>query len=389
MRKTAILFALASVALGTIGAAGCGDDESAGSGGDATGGATDGATTDATSTGTGEPIECARGSHEEAGACTSSLVEWTTAPSLAQKRDHHATAIALSDAGPMLYVIGGVVDNTEDLASVEIAPIQSDGSLGAFHDGGALPETAAGAAIAVVGRTVLVIGGFRSRGGFHLSSQTDVAQLGADGALGEWTEGPEMSTTRFRGAAVAKGSNVYVVGGLMGNNTNNTERVERAVVGADGVVGAWERMPDLPEKRSHHGLVEAQGGLWVTGGLTGDPAGTHTDFDDVLFAPILEDGSLGEWAEVGTLPNVLVTHSSFVVGDYLYVAGGVHETHNTDEVWRASIAGGVLGAWEAMPPLPTPRAHAHQTPFFDGFVYAPGGAYNHASIADVFVGRFE
>jgi hypothetical protein len=49
----------------------------------------------------------------------------------------------------------------------------------------------------------------------------------------------------------------------------------------------------------------------------------------------------------------------------------------------------VLGAWEDVPPLPTPRAHAHQTSIHEGFVYAVGGALNHVSIADVYVGRFE
>ena len=252
MRTSMILFALAGTTLGLFGAGGC-EGDSSGSGGDASSAdTTDATSTDASSgaTGAGGALECPRGSHAEAGACASSLVEWTAAPGLAQKRDHHATAVVESDAGPFLIVIGGVVDNTVNLDSIEMAPIQPDGSLGAFRDGGALPETAAGAAIAVVGRTVVVLGGFRTQGGIHLSNQADVAQVGADGVLGDWSEGPELGVSRFHGAAAASGANVYMVGGLTGDNTDNTTRVERAIVGADGALGEWEDMPDLPEKRS-------------------------------------------------------------------------------------------------------------------------------------------
>ena len=40
-------------------------------------------------------------------------------------------------------------------------------------------------------------------------------------------------------------------------------------------------------------------------------------------------------------------------------------------------------------PVPTKRAHAHQTPLFGPVVYAVGGALNHVSTDNVFIGRFE
>jgi hypothetical protein len=400
MRRQTILFALTWASLGALGASGCGDDASGTGGGAAetTSGAT---TTDASSVssssssgGEGGSVECPRGSHDESGVCASSLAEWAVGPSLAQKRDHHATAVVETAVGPRLFVLGGVVDNADHLASIEVADIQPDGSLAAFVDGGSLPETAAGAGVAVVDQLVVVLGGFRSSGGYHLSRQVDVARIGADGSFGTWTTAPELGRARFHGAAIAAGTSIYMVGGLTGNNTDSTDLVERSIVGEDGTLSEWEEVTPLPIQRSHHSLVAGAGGLWITGGLTGNPAGVHTDFDDVLFAPIEADGSLGAWTEVGTLPGTLGTHASFEHAGFIYIVGGVMgmETgvHNTDEVYRASISeGGVLGAWEQMPSLPAARAHAHHTPVFDGFVYAPGGALNHASIADVFVGRFE
>jgi hypothetical protein len=94
---------------------------------------------------------------------------------------------------------------------------------------------------------------------------------------------------------------------------------------------------------------------------------------------------------VGQLPATLTTHASFVHAGSLYVVGGIEsDSHNTAAVRRAPIgADGLVGAWESLPELPKARAHAHQAPFFEGRTYAVAGAYNHQSIADVFVGRFE
>jgi N-acetylneuraminic acid mutarotase len=133
--------------------------------------------------------------------------------------------------------------------------------------------------------------------------------------------------------------------------------------------------------------------IYLTGGLEGDPnnANDYEVFAHVLRATIDGQGVLGPWVEVGAMPFTLNTHASFVHGDHLYVAGGIADDHhNTDAVYRAPIAAdGTVGPWEAQAALPTPRAHAHQTPVWGDFVFATGGALNHMSTARTFVGRFE
>ena len=57
------------------------------------------------------------------GTCEASLTSWTKGPSLMAKRDHHATFVADSSAGAFLYVLGGIQDNTNELATVEFAPL--------------------------------------------------------------------------------------------------------------------------------------------------------------------------------------------------------------------------------------------------------------------------
>lgn len=361
-----------------------------GEGGTGTG--TGGATTTSSSNtgGSGGSMSCEPGSHVgTSGGCEATITGWTTGPSLMQKRDHHATMVAVSPAGAFLYVIGGVQDNTVDLDTVEFAPLAADGSVGAFAAGTKLPETMAGHGIATVGSTVVVGGGYRT--GPVLSKKTEYTTIQADGTLAPWKSGPQMSIGRFHTQMIAHKDSIYVVGGLTGNNTDSTPKVERLVVSGEGVLGTWSQLTPLPKQRSHHGLAVWEGALYVTAGLTGNPAGAHEDFKDVLRAPINDDGTIGEWATVGELPVTLGTHSSFAHLGYLYVLSGVeNNASNTKHVRRAPIgADGMVGTWEDLPQLPKAHAHAHHTPLHAGYVYSAGGALNHLSTTDVFVGKLE
>src|SRR5262249_32038691 len=88
-------------------------------------------------------------------------LSWSSSSlTIAPGRDHHATIVATTKAGPAVYVLGG----TDHYASyvlndVERAPIQPDGSLGAFAKIGTLPRKLAGHSIALVGDVVVVSGG--------------------------------------------------------------------------------------------------------------------------------------------------------------------------------------------------------------------------------------
>lgn len=302
------------------------------------------------------------------------------------------TFAARSDAGKFLWAAGGIQDNTVALSSIERATIAEDGSVGAWAGAGALPEPVIGGSVAQVGDAVILTAGIRpdTSGKAVLSDKTNIALIGADGKLGAFTEGPLLSATRFHHGMAAHGDTLYVVGGLTGDNTDNTPIVEKATVSA-GAIGNWETTTPLPEKRSHHAVVVHGDGLFVIAGLTGNPAAVNTPLSDVLRAPIAADGSLGEWKTVGTLPSALATHAAFVYLDSIYVVAGVEDdSSNTDAVRRAKVAAdGTLSEWESVASLPTAHAHAHQTPVLEGFVYSVGGALQHMSSTDVFVGKFQ
>lgn len=385
---TGLAFALACAACG-------GSDEepnqtaSGGSGGAGVGGSAGSATGGAAGAAGGS--SCPTGSHPVGDTCDSTL-EWSAGPSITKKRDHHVTFAAKTDAGKFLWVAGGIQDNTVALSSIERAVIAADGTIESWATAGSLPEPMIGGSVTQVGDAVILTAGIRpdANGKAVLSTRSDIAIVGADGKLGTFTSGPELSLSRFHHGMGAHGNTVYVVGGLTGDNTDNTPVVERATVSA-GSIGAWETTTPLPEKRSHHAVVVYEDGLFVIAGLSGNPAAANTPLSNVLRAPIASDGSLGDWKTVGNLPVALATHAAFVHAGWLYVVAGVeNDSSNTDAVRRAKIgADGMLSDWESAANLPVQHAHAHQTPILDGFVYSVGGAFQHMSSSDVFVGKFQ
>lgn len=334
---------------------------------------------------------CPAGSHAVGSECVSTLAAWSSGPSLSGSRDHHVTFVVDSK---YLYAAGGVRDMKTPLSSVERSAIASDGSLGPWEAATQLPEASVGAGLGQVGDTIVVAGGIRISGNSGApSTRTDVGHASADGSV-SWSVGPELSVSRFHAAAVAVGAHVFVIGGLTGAGTDNTPAVERAEVQADGSVGAWQMAKELPEKRSHQSVAATEDAIYVVGGLTGDPAGVHTTFSDVLRATVSADGSLGDWTTVGSLPVPLATHSSLIHLGYLYVLGGVEgnppSEQNTAAVRRAKIeADGSVGEWESLESLPKARAHCHQTPLVNGIIYSVAGAFEHASMTDVFLGTLE
>jgi N-acetylneuraminic acid mutarotase len=288
--------------------------------------------------------------------------------------------------------MGGTLNSSSFLKSVERAEILADGTIALWEPMPPLPAVMAGHAVAVSGRTVVVTGGYRSGG--LLSVKTHVAQIDENGNFTDWVDGPDLSVEHFHHASVATRGSVYVVGGLTGNNSDNTPVVERAIVKEDGTLGAWETLAPLPLKRSHHAMLAIGDYLYVIGGMSGHPAFEHENLKSVLRAKLLADGTIEAWETIGELPVPLGTHAALFHLGNIYLIGGVEGDSanevNTEKVWRAPVLeDGMLGEWVEDLPLPAPRAHAHHAPFVNGRVYLVGGALNHLSKGDVFVGTFE
>ncbi len=172
---------------------------------------------------------------------------------------------------------------------------------------------------------------------------------------------------------------VYVTGGA-GNDLVPTGGVSYATIQTDGALGAWSAGTDLPSGVAFHAIVAAtpfnsrvqgSGFLYTLGGVTtdgGDPVATVTRVS------LDADGTTGAPVAARALPEGLHSHGAVLFRSTIYVVGGAAAGNDpVASVYRAAIDTlGNLGPWEALTPLPGPRAY-HGLVSFGGFLYAVGG----------------
>jgi hypothetical protein len=312
---------------------------------------------------------------------------------IAPVRDHHASTVIETAAGPYLYVFGGTDDWTVIHTDIQRAKINENGTLDAFEPAGKLKAPRAGHCIVHVKDKLLLVGGIVPANGKSGPSTSSVlVGVGADGQISEVGPGPELPRAVMHLTCDTAGEFVYALGGR-GSDSKSTTLSVRAKVNADGTVGAFEAQTALKPDRSHHAAFVREKRLYVLGGITGDPTGDATDRADAIVADIDADGTLGEWSPAGKLPIALSVSSAQLYKDAVYVLGGLEDgVEFSDKIRRATFQpDGTLSPFATLPnKLPEGRGHVHQTPVYKTLIFSIGGKDNaQKSLGTVDIGRFE
>jgi hypothetical protein len=287
------------------------------------------------------------------------------ASSLVTARRGHANVVI----GNYLYVVGGI--NSSDLNSVERATINGDGTLGAFSTvtGVTLVTTRRNFTCAVIGSYLYVIGGT------DISELNSVerATINADGTISTFSTvaGATLATARQYHTCAVVGSYLYVVGGVNGSTTLNS--VERATIYSDGTISTFATVTGVTLATARYGHISAVIGnyLYVVGGIN------STDLNSVERATVNGDGTLGAFSTVAsvTLATARRVPTSSVIGNYLYVIGGLNGSSYLATVERATInADGTIGNFSTVTgvALVTGRA-GHTNVVIGNYLYVVGG----------------
>lgn len=300
-------------------------------------------------------------------------------------RNHHFSALANTDAGAFLYVMGGV-DGMSAMKFVDRFAVHADGSLGASEPQGTLPVALGGMTGGLIGKTIVIAGGMRSTGPTDASYW---AVVGADGTLGPFATGGSTARARMHPGSVTQADAIYVLGGF--SHPDVWDDVVKATVAPDGSLGEWSNAGTLPGKLSHFATTLVGDHVYLTGGLD-KSAYTNPPPLKSTWRARLVNGALGEWTPTTDLPRGIVTHASFYYGGHLYVAGGIVPGGQEDRILRAPILEDrSLGAWEELPvKLSNKRGHVHQLPMFENHFYSIAGAVDYAlkSTDTIDVGTF-
>ena len=319
-------------------------------------------------------------------------LSWTESPTMGRLRNHHSSAIAEVDAGVFLYVVAGVNGSTV-LPMVDRAPLASDGGIGAFEQLMAparLPQGVGGGTMQKLEGTLVFAGG--TMGG-SVTDQSWFAQLRGDGSLSEFFTNGSTGHPRMHPGSVVHGGHVYVMGGF--RDPEVWDDVVKARWYPNDTLAPWNPGGSLPGKRTHMALTVVGDFVYLTGGLDQSPYGGPPMLKTTFRGRFDANGDLGGWVPQTELPVALATHASAYWGGYLYVMGGITDTPSPVQerrVWRAPIgADDNLGAWEEASPLPVGRGHVHDLPIYKNHLYSIGGAIDFSlnSTAATQVGSFQ
>lgn len=277
--------------------------------------------------------------------------------SLATARFGHVTAVV----GDYLYVLSGT-GRSGDLATTERAQV-TNGTLGAFSTVAAVTVFAATGSRAVTTNNY-----FYQIGGVAAGMETRSirqSSINASGAIAPFAtvagaQGPTVS----RLAIVAIGPFIYAVSAL------SNESVQRARVRADGSIEPFQATQTKLKESHVAGSVAIIGdNLYVFGG---------SNSTAIEAAPIRDNGDLGVFGYLPgiALPLADLNRTCVVIGDSLYVWGGLVESSRgyDSHLLRAAITnGGGLASFIDLGGQSVLGREGEIGMVIAGYVYAIGG----------------
>ena len=237
-----------------------------------------------------------------------------------------------------VYLLGGY--NGSAVSTVYSAPINADGTLGAWSAGTALPGTLSHSYAVVTENRVYLLGG--SSDGANSVSTVYTATIDSSGNIGTWSAATALPGALSRTQAIVTRNRIYLLGGSS-NGTNAVSTVYTAPIDSSGVIGAWTTGTALPSGLRDAQSVVTKNSLYLLGGHNGTSA-----VATVYKAPINSDGTIGAWAIDTSLPAA--NYGGLVVANYnnIFYLGG----YNSTNVYRGTLTtNGDISSWTAVTSL--------------------------------------
>ena len=280
-----------------------------------------------------------------------------------------------------LYVVGGVSTVTIDdpgLDTVEYSLLLPGGSIDAWQESTPLNQARAFNSVATTTTHIYTLGGTTTLSLSAIIDSVEYAEILGDGSLGPWTFTSSLNIPRFSAVAWSHAGHLYVAGGGDTPLATPTDTVERAPILADGSLGDWEVLPQLMiVGREGAAGVAIDDRIFITGGngIGGATASTE-------WAPIFPDGSLGAWQPGPPLGAGRWNHAMATTQGQILVVGGV-TTNDTLEAEFSCLDNGTFIPWSAGPALPEFREGCAAASSGDSFHVSGGLTFTDPSTLEV------
>ena len=179
---------------------------------------------------------------------------WTPGPAMSTARWRHMGAVY---AGK-LFAFGGIAGTGQArrvLKTVEVFDPRSK----SWSPAAPMPEGRSGAAVAVLGSKIYLIGGKLGAGQGVQSTPT--VQI-YDAAVNKWTRGKSLPAGMVSGCAVVHSNQIWLLGGSRGAGTSDTVEVySHANL-------AWRSAKSLSKPRAGHACAQIGDVAYIVGGLS-------------------------------------------------------------------------------------------------------------------------
>lgn len=245
-----------------------------------------------------------------------------------------------------VYLLGGN-NGSATVSTVYTAPINSDGTIGAWSTSTSLPGAISRTQAVLTKNRVYLIGGKNSAG--NTINIMYSAPVNSDGTLGTWTVETNLppAGTSFPILCLVK-SKLFIIGGA--GTASAVSSVYSCTVNADGTLGTWVTETSLPAARGYAQGLVIKNRIYVIGGYDATGVGVNT----VYYADISSTGNIGTWNTGTALPTPLIHCSSFVTKNGIYICGGTNNSSYLSTTYFAPInADGTIGTWVLSTSLPS------------------------------------
>ncbi len=295
-----------------------------------------------------------------------------------------------------LYALGGCANfNVSScgsyLSSVEYAPITGAGQVGSWTTTASFITGRSDLGATVYNGYLYITGGQYSS---TQLSDTQLAQVYANGRVGPWQSGPTLSTTLWGMATTAYNGYFYIAGGCKGAGTcagNDVATVQYAKISTSpGGISPITTSPNTVNGIADAATVVYGDYLYLLGGNSS----STTNLNSVYYASLGSDGSVGTWGTTSVFADGRTGPAATAYNGYMYIVGGARtQTSATNcppsglvlyckDIQKAPInSNGTLGTWVSAGATYTSTTSQYGrdglgAAVYNGYMYVIGGNYN-------------
>lgn len=296
---------------------------------------------------------------------------WISFPSVGTGPvQEHGVAATDSD----LYVIGGIAADT----TTPVPPSRQDVSVYNFKDSiwksaAPIPLGMTHANVAAVNGNIYVLGGLTGNDQDPVWSYTTACFI-YDPSTDVWATLPPMPDAQGRGASAVGVHEwiVYLAGGMKSNylTPGGLQDSVDIVTSYDTRTGEWRALPSLPGKRDHVGGAVVGSAFYVIGGRDHGHENTRNT-TWVMDLNKIDEG----WSTKSQMPTARAGMAVGVLGRHIVTFGGEGNPEDPSGVFSQVEAYDTHSdRWVHLNPMPVPRHGMAAASVHDSIVIPGGGA---------------